>query len=106
MQRIKLFKERLRKIKFASIDERIPRIGVPLVMLVDDVWLVLGIDGENLLPREIALAMIEPLLVAPGESALLPAMETEGWRRDIVAFPLKNRRYLFIECEIILSDLK
>lgn len=56
----------------------IPVVGPPGGLVVDRAWLVLRVDGNNLLSSEIALPMIELALVSVGEPPLLPAVRAES----------------------------
>ena len=101
-----LLEKRARKIEVTTILERIPLVRVPLPMIVDGVGRVRSVDRENLLPREIALPMIESLLVPPRQTSLLTTVRTQSRRRDQLFFAAKYRGHFLVEHEIIGSDFK
>ena len=102
----KLLKKRPREIEIPAVVERIPLVGIPLAMIVDGVRRFRRVYREDLLSREAAFPVIEPLLIAPCEPAAHTALRTKSWRRDVVALSCKDRGNFFVEAEISLSDLK
>ena len=76
-QCIELWKERLAEIEITPVFHGIPLVRVPLMLVVHFVRTVRRIDRDDLFPREIALAMVEPAFISPCEAPLPAARRTE-----------------------------
>ena len=106
MEFVELCEERARKIERSSGVHRIPLVLVPFADFVDGVGLVGRVNGEDLLPCAVTLAMVQAFFVPPAESSLHPAIRTQCWRRNSILFSVKNRRDTVIEVQITLCDVK
>ncbi len=82
------------EIKITSIVQWRPLIAPPDLLIIDDIWLIRGIDGDDLFPRQVAFPLVEFPLVAEHETPALAFFWAEGRRRYAVFFPIENRRYL------------
>ncbi|OIO54500.1 hypothetical protein AUJ46_03020 [Candidatus Peregrinibacteria bacterium CG1_02_54_53] len=81
-ERIKLGKEWFGEIEVSTLLHCIPLVRVPFVLIVNRIRTIRRINGNDLLAREAALAMIEPALIAPCKPSLPSASGAEGRLRQ------------------------
>lgn len=101
-----MFEEWSGEVHISPVLQGIPLISPPLVLVIDlhlRVWTEVRDDG---LPSEIARAVVEVSLIAPCETAPLPAVGAVCGGRDRIGLPRECWGDCLIEREILLRDLE
>ena len=101
-----LLEERPAEIERATRRELIPLVRPPDGLVVDRARLVLRVNGNHFLSRQVASAMVELPLVAIHQSTLLATIRTQCRRRKQKFLTSECRRKLLQESKIASSDLK
>ncbi len=105
-QLIILLKERLRKVKFATIVEGIPLIWSSDMLIVDFALLLRMIDRDYFFSWKITRPLVQIPFIAKWESSLISTVRAEGGMEQWIFFISDNRRKFIIHFNILIGNIE